>query len=86
MKYVLIVPDGMADEPIAELDGRTPMMAAKTPNIDGITRLGMVGRVRTIPAGMPPGSDVAGLSIMGYDPARYYTGRAPLEAANQGID
>ena len=86
MKYLLIVPDGMADEANAELDGRTPMMVAHTPNIDAIVREGMVGRVRTIPEGMPPGSDVAGLSIMGYDPARYYTGRAPLEAASQGID
>ena len=86
MKYVLIVPDGMADDPIDELDGRTPMMVAKTPNIDAITRAGVVGRVRTVPEGMPPGSDVAALSIMGYDPAKYYTGRAPLEAANQGID
>jgi len=86
MKYVLIVPDGMADEPIAELDGRTPLMTARTPNLDAIARRGQVGRVQTIPAGMPPGSDVAALSIMGYDPARYYTGRAPLEAAAQGID
>lgn len=86
MKYVLIVPDGMADEPIAELDGRTPMMVARTPNLDAMVREGMIGRVATIPEGMEPGSDVAALSIMGYDPARYYTGRAPLEAANQGIE
>jgi len=87
MKYVLIVLDGMADEPIADLDGRTPMMAARTPTLDAIAQQGMVGRVRTIPEGMsPPGSDIAGLSIMGYDPAKYYTGHAPLEAANQGID
>lgn len=86
MKYVLIVPDGMADEPVAELDGRTPLMAARTPHLDALARAGVVGRVRTIPDGMPPGSDVAALSIMGYDPAKYYTGRAPLEAAAQGID
>lgn len=86
MKYVLIVPDGMADEPIAELDGRTPLMTARTPHLDAIARMGTVGRVRTIPPGMEPGSDVAALSIMGYDPARYYTGRAPLEAASLGID
>ncbi len=86
MKYLLIVSDGMADEPIAELDGRTPMMVAHTPNMDALARAGLVGRARTIPVGMPPGSDVAGLSIMGFDPTRYYTGRAPLEAANQGID
>jgi len=86
MKYILIVPDGMADEPIAALDGRTPLMAARTPHLDAIARAGVVGRVQTIPAGMSPGSDVAALSIMGYDPARYYTGRAPLEAAAQGIE
>jgi len=86
MKYVLIVPDGMADDPVPELDGRTPLMVAKTPNLDAIARSGMVGRVCTISPGMPPGSDVAALSIMGYDPAKYYTGRAPLEAAAQGHD
>lgn len=86
MKYLLIVPDGMADDPIDALDGRTPLMAAATPHLDGLARAGILGRVQTIPPGMPPGSDVAALSIMGYDPARYYTGRAPLEAANQGID
>lgn len=86
MKYILIVPDGMADNPIEELDGRTPMQAANTPNMDAIAHAGQVGRVQTVPHGMPPGSDVAALSIAGYDPAKYYTGRAPLEAANQGID
>lgn len=86
MKYILIVPDGMADEAIPELANRTPLMVANTPNIDALARSGVIGRVATIPNGMPPGSDVAGLSIMGYDPAKYYTGRAPLEAANQGID
>jgi len=86
MKYVLIVPDGMADDPIPELDGRTPLQAAKTPHLDAIARAGTVGRVQTIPPGMPPWSDVAALSILGYDPAKYYTGRAPLEAAGQGHD
>lgn len=85
MKYLLIVPDGMADDPVPELGGRTPLMAAATPHLDAIAAEGMVGRVHTIPEGMPPGSDVAALSIMGYDPARVYTGRAPLEAASQGI-
>lgn len=85
MRYLLVVPDGMADDPIPDLGGRTPLMAAATPNLDAIAAEGMVGRVHTIPEGMPPGSDVAALSIMGYDPARYYTGRAPLEAASQGI-
>jgi 2,3-bisphosphoglycerate-independent phosphoglycerate mutase len=86
MKYVLIVPDGMADQPIPELDGRTPLMAAKTPHLDAIARAGMIGRVCTVPEGMPPGSDVAALSIMGYNPAKYYTGRAPLEAASMGVE
>ena len=86
MKYLLIVPDGMADQPVAALGGLTPMAAARTPNLDALARAGVVGRVSTIPPGMAPGSDVAALSIMGYDPAVYYTGRAPLEAANQGID
>lgn len=85
MKYVLVVPDGMADDPVAALDGRTPWMVAATPNLDAIAAQGVVGRVGTIPPGMPPGSDVAALSIMGYDPARCYTGRAPLEAAARGI-
>lgn len=87
MKYVLIVPDGMADDPVAELDGRTPLQAAMTPHLDALARGGTVGRVQTIPPGwQPPGSDVAALSILGYDPAKYYTGRAPLEAAAQGHD
>ena len=86
MKYVLVVPDGAADEPMAELDGRTPLDVAKTPYLDALARAGTVGRVRTIPEGMPPGSDVAALAIMGYDPARSYTGRAPLEAASLEID
>ncbi len=85
MKYVLVVPDGMADDPVAELGGRTPLMVAETPCLDAITAAGVLGRVRTIPEAMPPGSDVAALSIMGYDPARCYTGRAPLEAASQEI-
>ncbi|HOQ30534.1 MAG TPA: phosphoglycerate mutase, partial [Armatimonadota bacterium] len=72
MKYLLIVPDGMADDPVPELGGRTPLMAAATPHLDAIAAEGMVGRVHTIPEGMPPGSDVAALSIMGYDPARVY--------------
>jgi 2,3-bisphosphoglycerate-independent phosphoglycerate mutase len=86
MKYILIVPDGMADNQLDELGGLSPMQAAKTPNMDALAQAGCVGSVKTIPDGMPPGSDVAALSIMGYDPAKYYTGRAPLEAANQGID
>lgn len=86
MKYILLVGDGMGDEPRAELDGRTPLEAAATPAMD---RLAMVGRpllVRTVPEGMPPGSDVANLSLMGYAPEKYYTGRGPLEAASMGVD
>jgi len=85
MKYVILVPDGMADEPQEKLGGKTPLEYARTPHMDFLARQGRVGLVRTIPEGMPPGSDVANLAIMGYDPRRYYTGRAPLEAASQGI-
>ena len=86
MKYIVLVCDGMADYPIKELGERTPMEAAKTPNMDFIARHGRLGRVKTIPDGFTPGSDVAQISIFGYDPKRYYTGRGPLEAANLGVD
>ena len=86
MKYVLVVGDGMADEPLEELGGRTPLEVSRTPNMDFFARNGQVGRVRTIPEGMPPGSDVANMSLMGYSPQTYYTGRAPLEAASMGLD
>ncbi len=86
MKYIIFVPDGMADLPIAQLDGRTPLEVAKTPNMDSIARLGKVGMVKTIPKGLSPASDVANLSLLGYDPLKYYTGRAALEAAHMGID
>ncbi|MBU0514595.1 MAG: cofactor-independent phosphoglycerate mutase [Proteobacteria bacterium] len=85
-KYVILVGDGMADEPRPELDGRTPLQAADTPHMDALAARGQLGLVRTVPRGFPPGSDVANLSIMGYDPARYHTGRAPIEAASQGIE
>ncbi len=75
----------MADEPLEELAGRTPLQSARTPNLDALARGGIVGMVRSIPEGMPPGSDIANMSLMGYDPARYYTGRAPLEAASMGL-
>lgn len=75
----------MADRPIDEIDGLTVLQKAVTPNMDRLAVKGVIGMVRTIPVGMPPGSDVANLSIMGYDPAKYYTGRAPLEAASMGI-
>lgn len=86
MKYIVIVPDGMADYPIKELNNRTPLEVARTPNFDLIAKEGMLGKVKTIPDKMKPASDVANISILGYDPACYYTGRGPLEAANLGIE
>ena len=85
MKYALIIPDGAADQPIDALDGKTPLQAAQTPNMDWIAANGKIGTVRNVPEGMPCGSDVAILSVLGYDPKQYYTGRAPLEAAAQGL-
>ncbi|MBN2654125.1 MAG: cofactor-independent phosphoglycerate mutase [Nitrospirae bacterium] len=85
MKYVVIIGDGMADRPMESLGGLTPLMKAKTDNMDRLARQGVVGTVRTVPEGFHPGSDVANLSIMGYDPAHYYSGRAPLEAASIGV-
>lgn len=85
MKYAIIVPDGAADEPLEVLGGKTPLEAACTPNMDWIARHGRVGTVRNIPPNLPAGSDVAILSVLGYDPAECYTGRAPLEAAAQGL-
>ncbi len=81
MKYVILVPDGAADDPLEELDGKTPLEAARTPYLDGLAKKGRVGSVLTVPEGMYPGSDVANMSLLGYEPARYYTGRGPLEAA-----
>lgn len=86
MKYCVIVPDGMADYKIEKLSGRTPLEAARTPNFDYISSNGLLGLVNTIPQKYPPGSDVAGLSVLGYDPEVYYTGRAPLEVASLGIN
>lgn len=85
MKYVVFQGDGMADTPVASLGGRTPLQAATTPAMDRLAREGVAGMIRTLPPGLPKGSDVANLCILGYDPTRYYTGRAPLEAASQGI-
>ncbi len=85
MKYVIIHGDGMADWPCEELGGRTPLEAARKPNMDLLATRGTLGMVATIPAGMPSGSDVGTMSMMGYDPKRYHTGRAPIEAASQGI-
>jgi 2,3-bisphosphoglycerate-independent phosphoglycerate mutase len=85
MKYVILVGDGMGDYPMAELGGKTPLQAAVTPHLDELARRGELGLARTIPPGMEPGSDIANLAIMGYDPERYHTGRAPLEAAALGV-
>jgi len=84
-KYVLIVPDGAADSPLEQFEGRTPLEAAETPNLDRISREGRQGLVRTVPDNMEPGSDVAQMSLLGYDPLRHYSGRASIEAAAQGI-
>ena len=86
MKYVVILCDGMADLPIESLGGKTPMSAANKPNMDRLAKTATVGMVKTVADGMSPGSDVANLSVMGFDPAEYYTGRSPLEAASIGID
>lgn len=82
---MVIIGDGMADRPLKELNGRTPLQSASTPNMDRLAREGIIGKVRTIPAGFHPGSDVANLSILGYNPAEFYSGRAPLEAASIGL-
>ena len=84
-KYVIIVPDGAADEPLEQFDGQTALEAAEIPHIDKISQIGRQGLVRTIPEGMEAGSDVAQMSLLGYDPRRYYTGRAPIEAAARNI-
>lgn len=86
MKYVIIVGDGMADYPIEELGNKTPLQAANTPNFDRMAKEGVVGLAKTIPDNLPAGSDVANLSVLGYNPHIYYTGRASLEAINKGID
>ncbi|HUM77093.1 MAG TPA: phosphoglycerate mutase, partial [Methanoculleus sp.] len=86
MKYIVILGDGMADEPLAELGGRTPLEYAETPNMDRIAREGRCGMLRTVPEGFEPGSDIANLSVLGYDPRVSYTGRGPLEAASMGIE
>ncbi len=86
MKYIVLVADGMSDYPIEELGQRTPLEAARTPNMDFIAQKGLLGRVKTIPDKATPGSDVANITIFGYDPGTYYTGRGPLEAANLGIE
>lgn len=86
MKYIVLVPDGMADLPLEELGDHTCMEVAHKPNMDMIARKGVVGTVKNIPRGMTPASDVANLSILGYDPQKYYCGRGPMEAANLGVE
>ncbi len=86
MKYVVIIGDGMADFPLQELEGKTPLMAARKPCMDKMAGEGFCGKVITVPEGFPPGSDVACMSIFGYDPAKYYTGRAPIEASGMKIE
>ncbi len=86
MKYVVVLGDGMADRPIPELGGKTPLEVAKKPNIDALCMKSQVGLVRTVPQGMKPGSDVANLSVLGYDPSVCYTGRSPLEALSIGVN
>lgn len=85
MKFAIIIPDGCADEPQAELGGRTPLQAASLPEMDAIAAAGVVGRANHVPPELPPGSDTANLSLLGYNPRECFTGRAPLEAAAQGI-
>ncbi|NJD38052.1 MAG: cofactor-independent phosphoglycerate mutase [Geobacter sp.] len=86
MKIIVLLGDGMSDEPCAELDGKTPLQAAHTPNMDRMAQAGLVGLAQTVPAGLPPGSDVANLSVFGYDPRSCYTGRSPLEAVSMGVE
>src|SRR5437660_1611961 len=85
MKYAIVIPDGCADEPQQSLGGKTPLQAAHKPNMDRIARTGVVGRSNNVPASLTPASDVATLSLFGYDPLIVYTGRAPLETAAMGI-
>ena len=86
MKYVIILGDGMADEPIEAIGGKTPLEYAKTPEMDRLALMSEIGMVHTIPDGMSPGSDTANLAVLGYDPKIYYTGRSPLEALSIGVD
>lgn len=86
MKYLILLGDGMADEPLEELDGKTPLQHAHTPNMDAMAKQGRIGLAHTVPIGYHPGSDVANLSVFGYDPDSCYTGRSPLEAASMGVN
>jgi 2,3-bisphosphoglycerate-independent phosphoglycerate mutase len=86
MKYIVFLGDGMADLPVPQLGGKTPLMTAHKPNMDRLARSGLAGLVTTVPAGLAPGSDTANMAVMGYDPKVYYTGRSPLEAISMSID
>jgi 2,3-bisphosphoglycerate-independent phosphoglycerate mutase len=86
VKYVVLVPDGCADEPLPELGGRTPLEAARMPHLAALAARSEVGLAEVIPPGLPPGSDVGNLAILGYDPAEFHTGRAPIEAAAMGVE
>src|SRR5881392_3569613 len=85
MKYAIVIPDGCADEPQDSLGGKTPLQAAHKPNMDRVAKTGVVGLSNNVPPSLTPASDVATLSLFGYDPLKYYTGRAPLESAAMGI-
>ena len=85
MKYIVVLGDGMSDYPIPELGDITPLQAAKTPGMDFIARHGVIGLVKTIPENVSPGSDTANLSVMGFNPEDYYTGRSPIEAVSMGV-
>jgi 2,3-bisphosphoglycerate-independent phosphoglycerate mutase len=85
MKYLVLLGDGMSDEKLPQLGNKTPLQAARTPHMDFMARHGILGLARTVPPGLPPGSDVANLSVFGYDPRNCYTGRSPLEAASMGV-
>ncbi len=86
MKYAIIQGDGMSDFPVDSLGGLTPLQKARTPNMDRIARSGRIGLVRTIPEGLPAGTDVGTMTILGYDATVYHTGRSPIEAASMGVD
>ncbi len=85
MKYIVVVGDGMADYPMESLGGKTPLEAARTPNMDRVAREGSGGKLKTVPGGFPPSSDVANLALLGYNPSKYYTGRGPLEAVSMEV-
>ena len=85
MKWVIIIPDGCADDPVESLGGKTPLQFANIPAMDEIARMGLVGQSDNVPLHFPAGSEVANMSLLGYDPNQFFTGRAPIEAAAQGI-